>query len=76
MTKRKSNSITRRLLEWVETLSELKSGKMCRAWVQFGFVIGFGKFTVAADDGTAEHYVFPFTIVTVFTPFVGTTNEQ
>lgn len=76
MNKRKSNSITRRLLTWVETLSEIQSGKMCKAWVQFGFVIGFGKFTVRADDGTAEHYVFPFTIVTVFTPFVGTIESQ
>jgi len=29
-----------------------------------------------ADDGTVEHYVFPFTIVTVFTPFVGTIDSQ
>ena len=49
---------------------------MCKAWVQFGFVIGFGKYTVNADDGIAEHYVFPFTIVTVFTPFVGTIDSQ
>lgn len=76
MSKRKSNSITRRLLTWVETLSELKSGKMCKSWVQFGFVIGFGKFTVHADDGTVEYYVFPFTIVTVFTPHVGTIESQ
>jgi len=74
--KRKTNSITRRLLTWVETLTELKTGKMCNASVQFGFVIGFGKFTVTADDGTVEHYVFPFTIVTVFTPFVGTIDSQ
>lgn len=74
--KRKTNSITRRLLTWVETLTELKTGKMCKAWVQFGFVIGFGKYAVTADDGIVEHYVFPFTIVTVFTPFVGTTDSQ
>jgi hypothetical protein len=74
--KRKTNSITRRLLTWVETLTEMKTGKMCLAWVKFGFIIGFGKFTVTADDGIAEHYVFPFTIVTVFTPHVGTNIEQ
>lgn len=76
MTKRKSNSITRRLLSWVETLTELKTGKMCVAWFQFGAVIWFGKYTVTADDGIVEHYVLPFTIVTVFTPFVGTTMEN
>ena len=56
-------------------MTELKSGKMCKAWVQFGFVIGFGKYTVNADDGIAEHYVFPFTIVVVFTPYVGTIDS-
>lgn len=76
MTKRKSNFITRKMLKWVETLTELKTGKMCGASVQFGFVIGFGKYTVTVDDGIAEHYVFPFTIVSVFTPHVGTIDSQ
>ena len=67
--------ITNRLLKYVETLSELKSGKMCRAWVSFGMVFGIGKFSTQADDGMVEHYVLPFTIVSVFTPNTIGTNE-
>jgi hypothetical protein len=70
MKKHDKKSAISRLLKAVEALTELRTGKMCTATVKAAPVFGFGKFTVKTDDGTFEHYVCPFSVVTVFTPTI------
>jgi hypothetical protein len=76
MTKQKTNIATRPLLSAIETFSKWRTGKTCHAWVQFAPVIGIGKFNAVGAIGLEEHYVFLFTVVTIFTPAIGETDIE
>lgn len=58
-----------RLLHVVEVLNEFRTGKPCKASVKACFVIGFGYHSEIQENAKVEHYLFPFTRVTIYTWF-------